>query len=148
MRLLHTSDWHIGRLLYGRKRYREFEQFLDWLLAYIREQGVDILVISGDIFDTTTPSNRAQSLYYGFLTRLGSTHCSHVVVIGGNHDSPTFLDAPAPLLKALNVHVMGAVPRDLDDEILDLSDEEGRPLARVCAVPYLRDRDIPRASVG
>ena len=109
---------------------------------------MDILVIAGDIFDTTTPSNRAQSLYYKFLTRLGPTPCSHVVVIGGNHDSPSFLDAPASLLKALNVHVVGSAPPDMEDEILDLFDDQGRPLARICAVPYLRDRDIRRARVG
>ncbi len=148
MKLLHTSDWHIGRLLYGRKRYREFELFLDWLVSHIREQAVDILVIAGDIFDTTTPSNRAQALYYRFLRRVGTTPCSHVVVIGGNHDSPSFLDAPGQLLKALNVHVVGAMPADLSCEILDLCRDDGSSLARVCAVPYLRDRDIRTTAPG
>ncbi|MCG8564790.1 MAG: exonuclease SbcCD subunit D C-terminal domain-containing protein [Desulfobacterales bacterium] len=148
MKLLHTSDWHIGRLLYGRKRYREFEDFLEWLAAHVRDHHIDILLISGDIFDTTTPSNRAQALYYRFLRRVGATGCSHVVVVGGNHDSPSFLDAPAQLLKALDVHVIGSAPSDMDDEILDLADAHGTPLARICAVPYLRDRDIRTASVG
>ena len=148
MKLLHTSDWHIGRLLYGRKRYREFESFLNWLVDHIDTAGIDILVIAGDVFDTTTPSNRAQALYYQFLRRVGTTACSHVVVVGGNHDSPSFLDAPGQLLKALNVHVVGAMPQDPADEILTLKDDQGNPLARICAVPYLRDRDIRTTAPG
>ena len=97
MKLLHTSDWHLGRMLYRQKRYEEFSLFLDWLLATIEEQQIDILLVSGDIFDTTTPSNMAQKLYYNFLSRLSATSCHSTVIIGGNHDSPTFLNAPKGL---------------------------------------------------
>jgi exonuclease SbcD len=99
MKLLHTSDWHLGRTLYGRKRYAEFEAFLAWLAQAIEDHGVDVLLVAGDVFDTTTPSNLAQSLYYRFLCRVASSRCRHVVVIAGNHDSPSFLDAPRELLK-------------------------------------------------
>ena len=57
--LLHTSDWHLGRRLYGKPRYEEFSQFLEWQLTVVREHAVDVLVIAGDIFDTSTPSNKA-----------------------------------------------------------------------------------------
>lgn len=67
MKLLHTSDWHLGRSLYNRKRYDEFAAFLDWLVETIIQQEIDVLLIAGDIFDTSTPSNRAQSLYYRFF---------------------------------------------------------------------------------
>lgn len=148
MKLLHTSDWHLGRPLYGRSRHREFEEFLDWLAATIESEGVGLLVVAGDIFDTTTPSNRSQELYYGFLHRVSRSSCRHVVVTGGNHDSPTFLDAPKPLLRTLNVHVLGAVTGDPADEVLVLHDTQGDPEAFVCAVPYLRDRDIRTVEPG
>ena len=56
MRFLHTSDWHLGRSLYGRKRYNEFSAFLDWLIQTIEEEKVDALLLAGDVFDTSTPS--------------------------------------------------------------------------------------------
>ena len=109
MKILHTSDWHLGRTLYGQQRYEEFGAFLSWLGDFIEKEGVDVLLIAGDVFDTTTPGVRAQELYYGFLSRLASGPCHHVVITGGNHDSPSFLNAPGPLLAALNVHVVGAI---------------------------------------
>ncbi|MBR9830473.1 MAG: exonuclease subunit SbcD [Oceanospirillales bacterium] len=148
MRVLHSSDWHLGRLLYGQKRYDEFQAFLDWMLTQIHEQAVDVLLIAGDLFDTTTPSNRAQSLYYRFLNGVAASTCRHVVIIGGNHDSPSFLDAPAQLLKALDVHVVGAACDDPADEVVVLRAADGQPEAIICAVPYLRDRDIRRAEAG
>ncbi|PSL16841.1 exodeoxyribonuclease I subunit D [Marinobacterium halophilum] len=148
LRVLHSSDWHLGRLLYGQKRYDEFQAFLDWMLTQIHEQAVDVLLIAGDLFDTTTPSNRAQSLYYRFLNGVAASTCRHVVIIGGNHDSPSFLDAPAQLLKALDVHVVGAACDDPADEVVVLRAADGQPEAIICAVPYLRDRDIRRAEAG
>ncbi|HEX5359957.1 MAG TPA: exonuclease SbcCD subunit D C-terminal domain-containing protein [Fluviicoccus sp.] len=148
LRLLHTSDWHLGRLLYGRKRYAEFAAFLDWLLDTLRAEGINVLLVAGDIFDTTTPSNTAQALYYRFLRRVAETGCRHVIVIGGNHDSPTFLDAPAELLKMLDVHVVGAATSDPAGEVITLRDAEGNVELLACAVPYLRDRDLRTAEAG
>ena len=148
MKFLHTSDWHIGRSLYGRKRYDEFSAFLDWLAKFIEDQGMDALLVAGDIFDTGTPSNRAQELYYKFLRRVSASSCRHVVIIAGNHDSPSFLNAPKEILKALQVHVVGAVTEDPEDEILVLKGPSGVPEALVCAMPYLRDRDIRIAEAG
>ena len=147
MRVLHTSDWHLGRLLYGQKRHHEFAAFLDWLHQCVIDQGIDILLVAGDIFDTNTPGNQAQQLYYRFLARLSLTECRHVVVIGGNHDSPSFLDAPGSLLKALNVHVIGEACADPRDAVLAL-EYQGQLEAIVCAVPYLRERDLRRVSDG
>jgi len=148
MKILHTSDWHIGRSLYGRKRYEEFEAFLAWLADTIEKRQVDVLLVAGDVFDTSTPSNRAQELYYLFLCRVATSSCRHVVVTAGNHDSPSFLNAPKALLRALNVHVVGAPTERSDDEVLLLSDSDGTPELIVCAVPYLRDRDIRVAQAG
>ena len=148
MRVLHTSDWHIGRTLYGRKRYEEFEAFLTWLAETIRQNEIDVLLVAGDVFDTSAPSNRAQELYYRFLCRVAASSCRHVVVIAGNHDSPSFLNAPRELLKALDVHVVGNATSDPVDEVLVLRNGQDTPELMVCAVPYLRDRDIRVAEAG
>jgi exonuclease SbcD len=148
MKVLHTSDWHIGRTLYGRKRYEEFEAFLNWLAETIQQEQVDALLVAGDIFDTSTPSNRAQELYYQFLGCVAASSCRHVVLIAGNHDSPSFLNAPRELLKALHVHVIGSIPEKREDEVLLLRRADGSPELIVCAVPYLRDRDIRSAEAG
>lgn len=148
LRVLHTSDWHLGRLLYGRKRYEEFDLFLAWLVERIEAEKIEVLLLAGDIFDTSTPSNRAQAQYYRFLSRVSASGCRHVVVIGGNHDSPTFLDAPRQLLAALSVHVVGAAAQNIEDEVLVLNDSDGQPELIVCAVPYLRDRDIRQVEAG
>ncbi|RLJ16613.1 exonuclease sbcCD subunit D [bacterium endosymbiont of Escarpia laminata] len=148
MKILHTSDWHIGRALYGRKRYQEFDAFLSWLAEKIDQEQVDALLVAGDVFDTSTPSNRAQALYYRFLCRVTASSCRHVIVIAGNHDSPSFLNAPKELLRALNVHVVGSTSESRDDEVLLLHNRDGSPELIVCAVPYLRDRDIRVAEAG
>lgn len=148
MRILHTSDWHLGRTLYGRRRYEEFEAFLDWMAENIEQRGVEALLIAGDVFDTTTPSNRAQELYYRFLCRAAASECRHVVIVAGNHDSPSFLNAPRELLRVLNVHVIGSVPEDPGEEVLILRSLEGAPEMIVCAVPYLRDREVRAAEAG
>ena len=148
MKILHTSDWHIGRTLYGRKRYEEFEAFLTWLAETIQQEQVDALLVAGDIFDTSAPSNRAQALYYRFLCRVATSSCRHMVVIAGNHDSPSFLNAPKELLKALDVHVIGLLPENQEDEVLVLRSGDDSPELIVCAVPYLRDRDIRVAEAG
>ena len=148
MKILHTSDWHIGRTLYGKKRYEEFAPFLSWLGETIQQNAIDALLVAGDIFDTSAPSNRAQELYYRFLCRVAASSCRHVVIIAGNHDSPSFLNAPKELLKALDVHVVGSATSSLEDEVLVLRNEQDAPELIVCAVPYLRDRDIRVAEAG
>ena len=148
MRLLHTSDWHLGRSLYGRRRHEEFAAFLDWLLATLAAQRIDALLVAGDVFDTGTPGTRAQELYYRFLARVAASGCRHVVIIAGNHDSPTFLDAPRGLLRALDVHVVGQAQDDPADEVLLLRDTSGAPELIVAAVPYLRDRDLRSVEAG
>ena len=148
LRVLHTSDWHLGVSLYNQKRYVEFQQFFEWLIKTIAEQNIHVLLIAGDIFDNTTPSNRAQELYYQFLCQVVKTSCRHVVITGGNHDSPSFLNAPKDLLKAFSIHVVGQVTDDVSDEVLLLKNAQGEPELIVLAVPYLRDRDIRLSVAG
>ncbi len=148
MKILHTSDWHLGRTLYGKKRHAEFEAFLLWLAETVQCEAIDVLLVAGDVFDSSAPSNRAQELYYRFLCRVAASTCRHVVLIAGNHDSPSFLNAPKELLKALDVHVVGNPTADPADEVLVLNNGAGMPELIVCAVPYLRDGDIRVAQAG
>ena len=143
MRFLHTSDLHLGRSLYGVNRDETFEKFLVWLTETIRTESIDCLIIAGDVFDNATPSHRMQRAYYRFLASVAtSTDCRHVIVTGGNHDSPSLLNAPDTLLEALNIIVVGQATADPTDEVVLLRDAAGTPLAVVAAVPYLRERDL------
>ncbi|MDR2075807.1 MAG: exonuclease SbcCD subunit D C-terminal domain-containing protein [Desulfovibrio sp.] len=148
MKILHTSDWHLGCSLHGRKRHEEHAAFFDRLLDVLRREAVDALLVAGDIFDLSTPGTRAQELYYHFLCRAAGGACRHVVIIAGNHDSPAFLAAPGNLLRNLHIHVFGAISDSPEEEILVLKDAAGRPECIVCAVPFLRDRDIRMAEEG
>lgn len=145
MRILHTSDWHLGRSLLGKRRYPEFSQLLDWMLQCIEQWQIEVLIVAGDIFDTTTPSVTAQNQYYNFLARAAALpSCRHVVIIGGNHDSASFLNAPGTILKNLDIHVVGQACDDIRDEVLVLNNSGGEVGLVVAAVPFLSDRDIRR----
>jgi exonuclease SbcD len=148
MKILHTSDWHLGRALYGRKRYDEYEAFLEWLAALLETEDIDVLLVAGDVFDSSTPSNRAQEIYYRFLCRVAASPRRHVIITAGNHDSPTFLNAPRDLLKFLNIHVVGSACTSPEDEVIGIAGPGGEPRLIVCAIPYLRDRDIRTAEAG
>lgn len=148
MKILHTSDWHIGRTLHGRKRYDEYEAFLNWLAGLIEDKDIDVLLVSGDIFDNSTPTNHAQSLYYRFLCRVASSPHRNVVITAGNHDSPSFLNAPRELLKFLNIHVVGCAAESPRDELIMIAGPDDETQLIICAIPYLRDRDIRTAEAG
>jgi DNA repair protein SbcD/Mre11 len=149
MRLLHTSDWHLGHTLYDVSREAEHAAFLDWLLDTLEAQSVDALLVAGDIFDTSNPSAEAQAAWYHFIARTRQRLPRlEVVVIGGNHDSAARLDAPDPLFAALGVRVVGGLPRtrgtlDFERVLVPLHDSRKRVKAWVAAVPYLRPADLP-----
>ncbi len=146
IKILHTSDWHIGRKLHERDRYDEMQKFFSWLELELERENINALIISGDIFDNTTPSNQAREIYYSFLARVAKSSCRHVIIIAGNHDSANFLEAPAKTLELLDIHVIGQITDNIDDEIIKLEDSNGNPELIVCAVPFLRDRDVRTAN--
>ncbi len=148
MKILHTSDWHIGNTLHERRRYDEFAAFFDWLQGCITKNQIDVLLVAGDIFDSGTPSNRALSMYYSFLRKVADSCCRHVIITAGNHDSPSLLTAPGDLLRALDIHIIGSATEQRDREVIVLEDPDGRAGLIVCAVPYLRDRDVRTALPG
>ncbi len=148
MKILHTSDWHLGQKFLTNDRKAEHEMALDWLHQTIEKEQVDTLIVAGDIFDIGNPPSYARTLYYRFLTKLQGSCCRHIVIIGGNHDSPSMLNAPKELLHILNVHVVGAATDDINDEIVELKDANGNLEAVIAAVPFLRDRDIRQSVSG
>jgi len=146
MKILHTSDWHLGHRLRDQSQYEEQFNFLNWLEGYINDNQIDILLVAGDIFDTGIPSAQSQKLYYDFLINLKKTNCKHIIITGGNHDAPGTINAPKELLNALSIHVAGKVADKIEDEVLELS-VNGQKII-IAAVPYLRDQDIRRAVAG
>ena len=129
-KILHSSDWHIGRRLKERDRTREFTAFFEWLAETIEREKPDTLLVAGDIFDNTTPSIQSQDMYYSFLSTIAKSSCRHIVIISGNHDSPAFLDAPAKILALNDIHVIGQARENPADEVITLCDENGRPHTR------------------
>ncbi|MBN1178236.1 MAG: exonuclease subunit SbcD [Anaerolineae bacterium] len=159
VRILHTSDWHLGLSTGCVSRLPEQQRFLAWLAALLAEQAVDALVVAGDVFDSMQPSAEAQEAYYRFLAGLAATGVRDVVVVGGNHDSPSRLDAPREVLAALGVHVVGglAAPEEpLDMAVVPLRRRGSETVEAVClAVPYVheyrlgvRTTDLDRGAVA
>ncbi|KON81535.1 exonuclease SbcCD subunit D C-terminal domain-containing protein [Azoarcus sp. PA01] len=151
MRLLHTSDWHLGQSLHDFDRTYEHQQFLDWLLALIATEQPDVLLIAGDVFDNANPSASAQHQLYRFLTaaRERMPHLS-IVIIAGNHDSPGRLEATSPFLELFDAAVVGHVHRRADQSIdverlvVPLKNRHGVVAAWCLAIPFLRAGDVPR----
>jgi len=155
MRLLHTSDWHLGQTLHNYERTYEHQCFLDWLLDSIVAEQADALLIAGDIFDTANPSAGAQKQLYRFLQQARARAPQlDIVVIAGNHDSPGRLEAPGPLLEAHGTSVIGHIVRngdgeiDLERHLVPLHGRDGSVQAWCLAVPFLRPGDVPRLALA
>ncbi len=157
MRILHTSDWHLGQTLHQYERGFEHARLLDWLLDTLEAERIDALLIAGDIFDHTNPSATSQQQLYRFLqqARLRVPHLA-IVMTAGNHDSPGRIEAPGPLLSLLDASAIGAVgpfgrsaedpdwEAQLDRLIVPLRDRTGQIAAWCIALPFLRPADLPR----
>lgn len=151
MKILHTSDWHLGQSLRGFDRHYEHQCFLDWLLVQIQTEDIDVLLVSGDVFDNANPSSASQKQLYRFLqtARAAAPHL-RIVLIAGNHDSPGRLEAPSPLLELFETRVVGQKRRDasgaidLESLLVPLYDRHNALKAWCLAVPFLRPGDVPR----
>ena len=106
MKILHTADWHIGKKLHKHDLASDFELFISWLCEKIEKQKVELLLVSGDVFDLANPSSEARRQYYRALLQLKKLDC-RLILTGGNHDSPAMLDAPGDILREMDVHVIG-----------------------------------------
>ncbi|WP_405329635.1 exonuclease subunit SbcD [Fibrobacter sp.] len=143
MKFIHTADWHLGNTMHDIDRTEETGAFFDWLKCEIESAGAQALVIAGDIFDVVNPSNIAKTQYYRFLASLLNTRCTNVIVVGGNHDSGTLLDAPAGILDALNIKVVGSINnRKVEDLVIELKDGGGDVIGICCAVPFMRNLEL------
>ncbi|MGB0847421.1 MAG: exonuclease SbcCD subunit D C-terminal domain-containing protein [Thiolinea sp.] len=149
MKILHTSDWHLGHQLHGYSRDYEHQAFLDWLTETLEQQAIDALLVAGDIFDSANPPASAWRMLYRFLATLAQRLPQlDVVLIGGNHDSPSKLDAPHELLKAFDLNIVGGIHRDANGQLdhqrmlVPLTDQSGSTTAWVMAVPFLRSADL------
>lgn len=143
MRILHTSDWHLGQNFYSKSRAAEHQAFLDWLLDTAQSHQVDAIIVAGDIFDTGSPPSYARELYNRFVVNLQQTGC-HLVVLAGNHDSVATLNESREILAFLNTTVIasaGYAPRLLHCR-------DGSPGAVLCPIPFLRPRDIITSQPG
>jgi len=146
-RVLHSADWHLGKMLGEHSREEEHRRFLAFLLDAIREHSVDALLIAGDVFDSANPPQRAVAQYYDFLSALFRQGGCSVILVAGNHDSPAHLEAPRQILKALGAHVIGSLPESPGDALVPLPDAK-TPKLVVAAVPFLRDRDLRAGQSG
>lgn len=151
MRLLHTSDWHLGQTFHGHERSVEHEHFLSWLLKQLDIYQPDVFIIAGDIFDTANPSATAQRQFYHFVSAVLKQQANlDIIVTAGNHDSAHRLEAPSPIFKELGVTLIGTVPRDEAGDIdisrlvLPLGPDKSRPSGWCVALPFLRPADLPR----
>lgn len=147
MKLIHTADWHLGQRFCDFDRRDEHQHFLEWLLKTLADEQYDLLLIAGDVFDTANPPNYAFEQYYNFLIHANRL-CPNIVVVGGNHDSPSVLNAPRQLLKSLNIHVIGSNPRNIEEQILIIPNTHGLPIAALAAVPFLREGDVRQTGAG
>ncbi|MGD2043086.1 MAG: exonuclease SbcCD subunit D [Acidimicrobiia bacterium] len=139
MKILHTSDWHVGRRIRGRDRSEEHRAVLTELVGLATEHDVELTVVAGDLFDTASPTPAAEEIVWRALLDLSEV--GPVLVVAGNHDNPARLDAVAPLLERAGVTVVGA-PRAPDDGGVVTLDELG---VKVAMLPFVSQRAIVRA---
>ncbi|MBE0370243.1 exonuclease SbcCD subunit D [Pseudoalteromonas aurantia] len=142
MKVLHTSDWHLGQQFYEHNRTLEHDAFLTWLSNALKQHAIDVLLISGDIYHTATPPAHAEQQLYAFIKQ-AKRHCPnlHIIIIAGNHDSANRIETAKPLLQAFDTYVVGRFNKHSpEDVVLTLHTQHG-PLT-VVAMPFLRAGDL------
>ncbi len=145
IKILHTSDWHIGKELHKVELTEDMDRFFTWLIDFIRDNQVDVLLMSGDLFDQANPTQLDMKQYYAFLEKMIPLEC-RIVLTGGNHDSPAVLNAPKDLLQLLKIDVVGGAPETVDELFVEYQKDEQSVV--IAAVPFLRDRDIRKSVAG
>lgn len=147
MRILHTSDWHLGQHFFGQSRLAEHQAFIEWLIEIVQHKQVDVVLIAGDIFDTGTPPSYARECYHHCMVRLHQLKVQ-CVVLGGNHDSVAMLQESQDLLGCLNIQVVPGFSSQPEKHLIALYNHEGVQQAWLCALPYLRPRDLVTSQAG
>ncbi|RKP46215.1 exonuclease subunit SbcD [Pararobbsia silviterrae] len=147
MRILHTSDWHFGQYFMGKSRQPEHESLIAWLVEQVGAHDIDAVLIAGDIFDTGAPPSYARELYNRLIVALRDAHVS-LTILAGNHDSVATMHESRALLERLNTVVVPAVEDDPAREVHLLADRDGNPGAILCAIPFIRPRDVLLSVAG
>ena len=147
MKILHTSDWHLGQSFFTKSRKEEHQGFIDWLLQQVATEQVDAVIIAGDIFDTGTPPSYAREMYNQFVVDMQQLNCV-LVVLGGNHDSVSTLNESKQILACLNTFVVASTGIAIDEQVFTIPDKLGQPGAILCAVPFIRARDVLQSAAG
>jgi len=119
LKILHTADWHLGVRLHKKDLTEDHRLFFNFLIDTIHEKSIDVLLVSGDIFDHANPSQEALHLYYDILLKLKHTGCK-VIITGGNHDSPAILNMTGGFLKMMDIHVIGRAEKNLQNQLISL----------------------------
>lgn len=148
MKILHTSDWHLGQYFMMKTREAEHFAFLNWLVDIIKKEKIDALIVAGDIFDSSAPPSYARKLYSDFIVKLQASECQQLIIISGNHDSVAVLNENKSLLTALNVSVVAGLSDDLGEHLITLKNSRQQEAAIVCALPFLRAGDVMRSEFG
>lgn len=144
MRILHTSDWHLGQFFFNKSRFSEHQKFIIWLLDQIQELRIDALIIAGDVFDTGSPPSYARELYNSLVIAMKQANCQ-LVILAGNHDSVSTLNESKNILAQLNTQVISSVSSDVEKQVIELYTREGELGALLCAIPYIRPRDVVKS---
>ena len=153
MKILHTSDWHLDCRLYDRRRADEHQAFLDWLRHIVIEREIDVLIVSGDVYDNRTPTLESQQMYNQFLVQLyqdrlsGKSRCRNVIITAGNHDSVAFLETSKQILQFFNITVVAREPELIVVPPAD-NDEPGDMPAIIAAIPFLSDMELRKSVDG
>ncbi|MBN3065682.1 exonuclease subunit SbcD [Pectobacterium aquaticum] len=147
MRIIHTADWHLGQYFYTKSRAAEHQAFLNWLIVQVEQHQVDAIIVAGDIFDNGSPPSYAREMYYSFVVALQRTGCQ-LIVLGGNHDSVAMLNESRELLACLNTQVIACASDDPAQQVLLLENRQRQPRALLCAIPFLRPRDVLTSKAG
>ena len=148
MRILHTSDWHLGQHFMGKSRQAEHQSLIDWLLIQVDVHAVDAVLIAGDIFDTGSPPSYARELYSQLVVRLHKAGVA-LLLLGGNHDSVATLCESRDMLTCLSTTVVAAVIDPASQVVvLPLRGGQGEAGCIVCAVPFIRPRDVLQSKAG
>ncbi|MFJ5339771.1 exonuclease subunit SbcD [Pectobacterium sp. CHL-2024] len=147
MRIIHTADWHLGQYFYTKSRAVEHQAFLNWLIVQVEHHQVDAIIVAGDIFDNGSPPSYAREMYYSFVVALQRTGCQ-LIVLGGNHDSVAMLNESRELLACLNTQVIACASDEPAQQVLLLENRQRQPGALLCAIPFLRPRDVLTSKAG
>lgn len=152
MRIIHTSDWHLGQSFYTKSRAREHQAFLDWLVCQVEQHQVDAVIVAGDIYDTGTPPSYARELFNHFVVALQALQPNgcELIVMAGNHDAVATLNESRALLACMHTRIIAGVgaANSVENQVVVLKERNGKPGAILCAIPFLRPRDMLLSHAG